>query len=61
VATLLISLVAFYVAMAASKFTLSRRMGIICSLIYAVVLTLAVLVELNVFVVVNLPPCDIGY
>ena len=57
VVSLLISLIVLYCILVASRFVLSRTLGIICLAIYAVFLTISLLFELNVFYPVNLPTC----
>merc|ERR1712226_1092683 len=55
VVSLLISLIVLYCILVASRFVLSKTLGIICLAIYAVFLTISLLFELNVFYQVNLP------
>jgi Ca2+/Na+ antiporter len=57
VISLLISLIVLYAILLASRFVLSRTLGVVCLLIYAVFLTISLLFELNVFYPVNLPTC----
>jgi hypothetical protein len=57
VVSLLISLIVLYCILVASRFVLSKTLGIICLAIYAVFLTISLLFELNVFYQVNLPTC----
>jgi len=57
VISLLISLVVLYAILLASRFILSRTMGVVSLLIYLSFLTVALLFELNVFYDVNLPTC----
>lgn len=59
--SLLLSLILLYAILAASKFILSRTLGVTCLVIYAVFLTIAILFELNVFYVVTLPTCASDY
>ncbi|KAG9337993.1 hypothetical protein JZ751_027330 [Albula glossodonta] len=40
-----------------NKWTLDRRLGLVCLLLYAVFLCFSVLIEFNVFIFVNLPTC----
>jgi len=54
---LIASLFALYFVLAANGFLLDRKVGIICLLMYIVFVTLACLLEMNVFFEVNLPPC----
>ena len=57
VVSLLISLIVLYTILLASRFVLSRTLGAVCLIIYAVFLTISLLFELNVFYEVNLPTC----
>jgi len=59
--SLLLSLILLYTILVASRFILSRTLGIACLLIYAVFLSIAILFELNVFYVVTLPTCPSDY
>ncbi len=61
VVSLLISLIILYAILLASRFLLSRTLGFVCLLIYAVFLTISLLFELNVFYDVNLPTCKSKY
>ena len=61
VISLLISLIVLYVIMVASRFILSRTLGIVCLVIYTVFVTISLLFELNVFYRVNLPTCPSKY
>jgi len=54
---LMFSLVLLYTLLAANKFYLDRKVGIIALLMYLVFLTAATLFELNMFFPVNLPTC----
>ncbi|KAJ8250266.1 hypothetical protein COCON_G00221880 [Conger conger] len=40
-----------------NKWTLDRKLGVVCLLLYAVFLCISVLIEFNVFTFVNLPTC----
>ncbi|XP_064173421.1 sodium/potassium/calcium exchanger 3 [Anguilla rostrata] len=40
-----------------NKWTLDRRLGLVCLLMYAVFLCISILIEFNVFTFVNLPTC----
>ncbi|KAM9314255.1 sodium/potassium/calcium exchanger 3-like [Pholidichthys leucotaenia] len=40
-----------------NKWTLDRRLGLVCLLMYAVFLSFSILIEFNVFIFVNLPMC----
>ncbi|XP_014204897.1 sodium/potassium/calcium exchanger 3 isoform X1 [Copidosoma floridanum] len=55
--SLLSTLLLLYVAFAANRFQLDRKVGRACLCMYAVFLILATLIELNVFFRVNLPTC----
>ncbi|TRY80079.1 hypothetical protein TCAL_09324 [Tigriopus californicus] len=61
VISLLLSLIFLYVILVASRFVLSRTLGFVCLVIYAIFLTISILFELNVFFVVNLPSCSSNY
>ncbi|XP_019872937.1 sodium/potassium/calcium exchanger 4-like [Aethina tumida] len=56
--SLLSTLVLLYLSIALNKFKLDWKVGLICLLTYIGFLTLASLIELNVFFPVNLPTCD---
>ncbi|XP_043506815.1 sodium/potassium/calcium exchanger 4-like [Frieseomelitta varia] len=53
-----VCIVILYVVIAFSNFKLNKQVGIICLLVYTIFLIFAILVELNVFYLVNLPMCD---
>ena len=53
-----VCIVILYVVIAVFNFKLNKQVGIICLLVYTIFLIFAILVELNVFYVVNLPMCD---
>ena len=53
VISLFVSLIILYVILLASRFLLSRTLGVTCLIIYLVFLTLSLLFEMNVFFVVN--------
>lgn len=55
--TLLITLLAFYFALMANKFRLDKWVGLYCTVIYLLFVALASMIELNVFMEVNLPTC----
>ena len=57
VVSLLISLIVLYVILLASRFVLSKTLGVICLIIYLVFLSISLMFELNVFYPVNLPTC----
>ena len=57
VVSLLISLIILYSILLASRFLLSKTLGFVTLIIYAVFLTISLLFELNVFYDVNLPTC----
>ncbi|XP_061403049.1 sodium/potassium/calcium exchanger 4-like [Musca vetustissima] len=54
---LLTSLVALYVIFVLNKFTLNRKVGLSCLILYIIIMTLTTLMQLNVFFPVNLPVC----
>ncbi|CAH0557325.1 unnamed protein product [Brassicogethes aeneus] len=56
--SLLSTLVLLYLSIALNKFKLDWKVGLTCLLTYVGFLTLASLIELNVFFPVNLPVCD---
>lgn len=41
-----------------NKWTLDKRLGFACVLMYAVFLCFSILIEFNVFIFVNLPTCQ---
>lgn len=51
------TLIILYGALFINKFKLSRTVGIVCLVMYIVFLIFASVVELNLFIVVNLPVC----
>ncbi|KOB77279.1 Sodium/potassium/calcium exchanger 4, partial [Operophtera brumata] len=55
--SLLSTLFTLYGCLALNKFQLDWKIGVTCTLVYIGYLTLAALIELNVFFVVNLPVC----
>lgn len=57
VLSIIVCVIAFYVVTALSKYRLNKKVGIICLILYAIFLVFAILIELNVFFVVNLPMC----
>ncbi|GFS78524.1 hypothetical protein NPIL_173041, partial [Nephila pilipes] len=57
VATLLISLVIFFMIFQLSGWKLNRMVGVICLLIYALFILFACLFEFNVFGYMNPPTC----
>ena len=61
VISLLISLIILYSILLASRFLLSRTLGVVCLVIYCVFLTISLLFELNVFYDVNPPTCHSKY
>ncbi|XP_073829806.1 sodium/potassium/calcium exchanger 5-like [Musca autumnalis] len=54
---LLTSLVALYVIFVLNKFTLNRKVGLSCLVLYFLIMTLTTLMQLNVFFDINLPVC----
>ena len=55
--TLLGTVVFLLTAVAINKWRLNKVMGIICLVVYAVVITISCMYELNVFGDLNPPPC----
>ncbi|GJQ67445.1 hypothetical protein Trydic_g8296 [Trypoxylus dichotomus] len=55
---LLSTLVLFYISLFINKFRLDWKIGLFCLLLYLTFLCFATLIELNVFLLVNLPSCD---
>lgn len=51
------TLITLYGALALNKFKLSRKVGIVCFVMYVIFLIFASVIELNTFFVVNLPIC----
>ncbi|CAL8124574.1 unnamed protein product [Orchesella dallaii] len=58
VASLLLAVFLLYVILAANRFYLDRKVGLIALFLYFIFILFATLFELNVFFVVNLPICD---
>ncbi|XP_076391476.1 sodium/potassium/calcium exchanger 5 [Megachile rotundata] len=58
VLSIVVCIVALYAVIAFFNFSLNKKVGLICLLLYTTFLTFAILVEMNVFSVVNLPMCD---
>lgn len=54
----IVCIVILYVVIACFNFKLNKQVGIICLLVYSVFLIFAILVEMNVFYVANLPICN---
>ena len=61
VISLLLSLILLYTILLAARFVLSRTLGFVCLVIYAIFVTISILFELNVFFVVNKPSCPSEY
>jgi Ca2+/Na+ antiporter len=59
--SLLSALLLLYTTFLFSKFKLDRKVGVIFLCMYAVFLTISTLIELNTFVIVNLPVCGQGH
>lgn len=59
--SLLSALILLYATFLFSEFKLDRKVGVIFLFIYAVLLIMAALIELNTFFIVNLPVCGQGY
>ncbi|XP_063056298.1 sodium/potassium/calcium exchanger 3-like [Engraulis encrasicolus] len=57
VALLLLSVFVTVLGVHLNKWTLDRRLGLACLLLYAIFLTFSILIEFNVFMFVNLPMC----
>ncbi|XP_076631843.1 sodium/potassium/calcium exchanger 4 isoform X1 [Colletes latitarsis] len=57
VLSLVVCIVILFAVIASFNFKLNKKVGIICLLLYAIFLAIALLVELNVFFFVNLPMC----
>ncbi|XP_057662695.1 sodium/potassium/calcium exchanger 4-like isoform X1 [Diorhabda carinulata] len=55
--TLIITLLAFYLALMVNKFKLDKWVGLYCLIVYLIFVVVASLIELNVFMEVNLPTC----
>ncbi|CAD1478169.1 unnamed protein product, partial [Heterotrigona itama] len=53
-----VCIVILYVVIALFNFKLNKQVGIICLLLYTIFLIFAILVEMNVFYIANLPMCD---
>ncbi|CAL8113379.1 unnamed protein product [Orchesella dallaii] len=54
---LITSLIFLYIILAANDYVLDMKIGIACVIMYAIFITLACLLEMNIFFPVNLPPC----
>lgn len=52
------TLALLYASLVIGKFKLTRSIGIVCLVTYAIFLAFASVLELNTFFVVNLPSCD---
>ena len=57
VISLLASLILLYVILVWGKFVMTKLIGTICLVVYAIFLAISILFELNVFFLVNLPTC----
>ncbi|KAL5275048.1 hypothetical protein ACFFRR_001182 [Megaselia abdita] len=57
--TLLTTLWLLYVTFLCNNFKLDKRVGLACLILYLIFLLFAMLMELNVFFDVNLPPCSV--
>lgn len=55
---LVVTVILLYIVVAASGFRLNKKVGVGCLIMYAAFITLATLLELNVFFFVNWPMCD---
>ncbi|XP_034172551.1 sodium/potassium/calcium exchanger 4 isoform X1 [Osmia lignaria lignaria] len=58
VLSIVICIIALYAVIAFFGFKLNKKVGLICLLLYTIFLVFAILVEMNVFYLVNLPMCD---
>lgn len=58
VLSIVICIIALYAVIAFFGFKLNKKVGLICLLLYTTFLVFAILVEMNVFFLVNLPMCD---
>lgn len=59
VLSIVFCVIVFYSVIACCKFSLNKKVGVICLCLYAVFLVFAILIELNVFFFVNLPMCKV--
>ncbi|XP_011877017.1 PREDICTED: sodium/potassium/calcium exchanger 3-like [Vollenhovia emeryi] len=57
VLSIIACVIAFYAVTALCKYRLTKKVGVICLILYAIFLVFALLFELNVFFPVNLPMC----
>ena len=55
--TLLATVVFLFASMLANGWKLNKKFGVMCLVVYAVVITIACLFEMNVFGEINLPMC----
>lgn len=55
--SLLTTLLLLYGSFVANRFVLDRKIGFVCLIMYMIFLIFACMIELNVFFMVNLPPC----
>ncbi|XP_043286941.1 sodium/potassium/calcium exchanger 4-like [Venturia canescens] len=58
VMSIIVCVIGFFSVTAYYKFQLNKKVGAVCLIMYALFLTLAILMEMNVFFFVNLPMCD---
>lgn len=56
--TLLVSVTMLILVLAIFKFQIGKRLGFICLIMYIFFITFCVLIEMNVFFIVNKPLCD---
>ncbi|XP_043803457.1 sodium/potassium/calcium exchanger 4-like isoform X2 [Apis laboriosa] len=54
----IICVIVLYTVIACFKFKLNKKVGIICLFLYTIFIIFAILIELNVFFIINLPMCD---
>ena len=55
--TLLATVVFLFSSMLLNGWKLNKKFGVLCLIVYAIVITIACLFEMNVFGEINLPPC----
>jgi len=54
----LISVMLLLVVLAIFRFQIGKRLGFTCLILYIIFITLCVLIEMNIFFIVNKPLCD---
>lgn len=55
---LLASVILLLVVLAIFRFQIGKRLGFICLIMYIIFITFCVLIEMNIFFIVNKPLCD---